>query len=173
VSSDLTFVYLHKTVNQAAVIREIESSEIPLLEDFLYHALFWPPGFEPQPKEETIYKPEIYIYIKDFGKDGDCAVVAEQGGGVVGAAWTRIISAYGHIDDATPELAISVLPEYRGRGIGASLLNGLFALLRKRGYRQTSLSVQKENPAARLYRRAGYKILHENDEEYIMVKVLR
>jgi ribosomal protein S18 acetylase RimI-like enzyme len=156
---------------ETIIIREIETTEIPLLADFLYHAIFLPPNVEPLPKE-TIYKPDIYLYIKDFGKPDDCAIVAEQGGVVVGAAWTRIILAYGHTDNETPELAISVLPEYRGRGIGTLLLNGLFEFLRKRGYRQTSLSVQKANPAARLYQRLGYRTIRENGEDFIMLKAL-
>jgi ribosomal protein S18 acetylase RimI-like enzyme len=76
---------------------------------------------------------------------------------IVGAAWTRVIPAFGHIDDETPELAISVLPEYRNKGIGTKLLKGLFERLAEQGYRQTSLSVQKENPAFHLYQRMGYK----------------
>jgi len=94
-------------------IRSIHPSEYPLLEDFLYNAVFLPPGATPPPRE-IIYEPEIHIYIKDFGGPDDCGEVAEQDSRIVGAAWTRIISAYGHIDDATPELAISVLPESRG-----------------------------------------------------------
>jgi ribosomal protein S18 acetylase RimI-like enzyme len=153
------------------IIREIENPEIPLLADFLYLAIFQPPGDEILPKE-TIYNPNIHIYINDFDKTDDCAVVAEQDDVVVGAAWTRIIPGYGHIDNETPELAISVLPEYKGRGIGTSLLNRLFELLRERGYRRTSLSVQKANPAARLYRRLGYEIIHENSEDFTMLKIL-
>jgi len=151
------------------IVREIAETDYPLLEDFLYHAVFLPPGTEPPPRD-IIFKPEIYIYIKDFGGENDCGVAAEYNGKVIGAAWTRIIPAYGHIDDKTPELAVSVLPKYRGRGVGTALMTRLFELLRERGYKLTSLSVQKENPAARLYRRLGYEIVRENDEDYIMVK---
>lgn len=49
-------------------------------------------------------------------------VFAEQNGQVVGAAWTKIIPAHGHINDQIPELAISILPEFRGYGIGTKLL---------------------------------------------------
>jgi ribosomal protein S18 acetylase RimI-like enzyme len=85
---------------------------------------------------------------------------------------SRIIPAFGHIDDKTPELAISVLPEYRNQGIGGELLQKLFELLVEKGYKQTSLSVQKENPALHLYQRMGYKIVCENDEDYIMIRNL-
>ena len=156
-------------------IREIQITEYPQLEDFLYHAIFLPPGTEPLP-HEIIFEPEIFVYIDDFGnQDGDCGVAAEIDGKLVGAAWTRIIPAYGHIDAETPELAISVLPGYRGQGIGTMLIRHLFELLCKRGYRRTSLSVQKDNPAVRLYKRLGYEISdekldHAGHEDYIMVK---
>ena len=117
-------------------IRPIKESEYPLLEDFLYNAIFLPPGTEPPPRE-IIFEPEIYIYIKEFGVENDCGVVAEQEGKIIGAAWTRIIPAYGHIDNDTPELAISVLSEYRNQGIGTMLMERLFDLLREQGYKQT------------------------------------
>jgi len=157
-------------------IREIHKEEYPILEEFLYHAIFLPPGAEPVPRK-IIYEPEIYVYIKDFGKKDDCAVVAERKGHIIGAAWTRIIPAYGHIDNETPELAISVLPDFRGKGIGSKLMHKLFDLLRERGYRKTSLSVQKNNPAVNFYKRLGYEITgerldHVNQEDFLMMKLL-
>jgi ribosomal protein S18 acetylase RimI-like enzyme len=159
-------------------IREITKAEYPLLEDFIYTAIYVPPG-EELPPREVIFDPEIYIYVDGFGeKQGDCGVVAETDGRIVGAAWTRIIPAFGHIDDNTPELAISVLPMFRGQNIGTQMMTQLFTLLHERGYKRTSLSVQKDNPAARFYQRLGYvvtgeKLDHVGHEDYIMVKDLR
>jgi hypothetical protein len=51
-------------------------------------------------------------------------------------------------------------------------MNKLFEILMKRGYKQTSLAVQKENPAANFYLRLGYEIISEKSEEYLMVKKL-
>ena len=42
-------------------------------------------------------------------------------------------------------------------------------LLRENGYQRASLSVQKENPALRLYQRAGFRILAEKGTEYLML----
>jgi ribosomal protein S18 acetylase RimI-like enzyme len=113
----------------------------------------------------------VFIYIDGFGsKPGDYGVVAEVGGKVVGAAWERIIPAFGYVDDNTPELAISVLPEHRGKAVGTLMMARLFELLHERGYKQTSLAVQKENAAVRFYQRLGYKTVCESAEEYIMVK---
>ncbi|MDR0520095.1 MAG: GNAT family N-acetyltransferase, partial [Clostridiales Family XIII bacterium] len=69
-------------------------------------------------------------------------------------------------------LAISLLPELRGYGIGTKLMKKLFAVLRDNGYKQTSLSVQKGSPAVRFYNRLGYKTISENNEDCIMVKNL-
>ena len=96
-------------------VREIAKTEYPLSEDFLYNAIFLPPGTEPPPRE-IIFEPDVFIYIDSFGdKPGDLGVVAENDGKIIGAAWTRIIPAYGHIDNDTPELVTSVLSEYRTR----------------------------------------------------------
>ena len=160
-----------------AKVRTMEKSDYACLNEFLYQAIFIPDG-EKLPPRTIINDPEIFIYIKDFGnKSGDLGVVAEQNGQVVGAAWTRIISAYGHLDNSTPELAISILPEFRGYGIGTKLMNKLFELLKENGYRQTSLSVQKDNPAVRFYQRLGYEIAqekldHVGHEDYLMIKAL-
>ena len=54
---------------------------------------------------------------------------------------------YGHIDSSTPSLTISLLPGYRGLGIGTQLLDSLLFLLRENGYLRASLSVQRKNPA--------------------------
>ena len=41
--------------------------------------------------------------------------------------------------------------------------------LKLRGYEKTSLAVQKANYALRLYKKVGFEICGENEEEYLMV----
>ena len=84
--------------------------------------------------------------------------------------WCRITNDYGHVDDATPSLAVSVKKEYRHQGIGTKLLREFLNLLRLSGYKRVSLSVQKENYAAKMYINLGFKIFSENDSEYIMLR---
>lgn len=81
----------------------------------------------------------------------------------------RIMNDYGHIDDATPSFAISLYKEYRGIGIGTALMKEMLCILKQRGYKQTSLAVQKANYAVDMYKKVGFEIVDENDEEYIMV----
>ena len=151
------------------VIRKIRTEEIPLLEDFLYEAVFIPEGVTAPPRD-IVENDDLQVYICDFGMaPDDRCLVAECDGKVVGAIWTRIMDDYGHIDDQTPSLAISLYKEYRNRGIGTELLNNMLALLRQDGYRQVSLSAQKANYALRMYQRAGFEIFTDRGEEVLML----
>lgn len=149
-------------------IREIRQNEYNVLENFLYEAIFIPEGVELPPKN-IINAPELQVYIKDFGKKDDNALLAECDGKIVGAVWTRIMNDYGHVDDETPSFAISLYKEYRGSGIGTELMRQMLVLLREKGYKKASLSVQKENYAVNMYQKVGFNIIDENKEEYIMV----
>lgn len=100
-------------------------------------------------------------------------MVAESNGRVIGAVWVRIMDDYGHINDDTPSLAISVLEDHRGKGIGTALMKKMIEHLGSNGYADVSLSVQKANYAAKMYRHLGFKVISENDEEYIMVHRLK
>ncbi|HBM98903.1 MAG TPA: GNAT family N-acetyltransferase [Ruminococcus sp.] len=153
------------------LIREIKKQEYNLLDDFLYEAIFIPEGVE-VPSKEITNQPDLQIYIADFGKQNDNCLVAECNGKIVGAVWTRIINDYGHIDNETPSLAISLFKEYRSLGIGTALMNRMIELLKSKGYKRVSLSVQKENYAYNLYKKVGFEIIKENDEDFIMVKQL-
>lgn len=150
-------------------IREIQKQEYPLLDNFLYEAIFVPEGIEPPPKT-IITSPELQVYVERFGElKDDWGLVAEVDGKIVGAVWVRIMNDYGHIDDETPSLAISLYKEYRGFGIGTAMMKEILALLKAHGYKQVSLSVQKANYATKLYLKAGFEIVRENEEEYIMI----
>lgn len=150
-------------------IREIQKREYPLLDNFLYEAIFIPEGIEPPPKT-IITSPELQVYVERFGElEDDRGLVAEVDGRIVGAVWVRIMNDYGHIDDETPSLAISLYKEYRGFGIGTAMMKEILALLKAHGYKQVSLSVQKANYAAKLYLKVGFEIIREQEEEYIMV----
>jgi len=76
---------------------------------------------------------------------------------------------YGHVDDDTPSFAISLYREYRGRGIGTEMMRKMLEQLRAQGWKRASLAVQKANYALRMYQAVGFRIVDENDEEYIMV----
>lgn len=150
-------------------IREILQEEYSLLEDFLYEAIFVPEGMAAPPKA-IIKQPELQVYLTDFGKrKDDIGLVAEAGSKVVGAVWVRVMNDYGHINDETPSFAVSLFKEYRGKGIGTALMKEMLCVLKQKGYKQASLAVQKANYAVKMYKKIGFEIVDENEEEYIMV----
>ena len=159
-------------VHNNVIIRKLCTEEAGLLKDFLYEAIFIPEGVEPPPRD-IVEQPELRIYYEYFGRGAaDHCLVAEADGHVVGAVWTRIMDDYGHVDDETPSFAISLIPEYRGKGIGTRLMRNMLNLLKEQGFKQASLAVQKANYAVRMYKKVGFEIIDENDEEYIMVCTL-
>ena len=157
-------------------IRNMREDEWPLLEDFLYEAIFVPEGFEGEVPRSVIYDdPKCRAAFDGFGTlPDDRAVVAEAGGEVVGACWVRTTNEYGHIDDETPSFSISLYKPYRGRGIGTAMMHALLGELREAGYTRASLSVQKENPALRLYERMGFRIVGDgfDETEWLMTRRL-
>ena len=137
------------------IVRDIQKIEHSFLDQMLYQAIFVHPGEQP-PTKDIINHPDIAKYIEDFGREGDCCLVAELDGNLVGAIWTRIFSeqnkGYGFVDAQTPELCMAVINEYRGIGIGSVLLGKMLHMLKDMGYSNVSLSVDKRNYAINLYR---------------------
>ena len=154
-------------------IRELLEKEYPILEDMLYEAIYQPDENNLIPRS-VLEVPKVNAYIKKFGheKDDFCLVV-DVDAVIVGAVWVRIISGdikgYGYVDDNTPEFAISLFKKYRSQGFGTLLMTAMIDYLRKSGYTQTSLSVNKKNYAVNLYKKMGFEIIEKNDEEYLML----
>lgn len=164
-------------MNKDTIIRDIKEEEIYLLEEFLYEAIFQSKGSKPLPRD-IIKNPELWVYIDGIGnKKDDFCIVAEIDSKIVGAVWTRILSepirGYGYIDSHTPEFAISILPEYRKLGIGTLLMSRMQERLTNKGYQQASLSVDKVNYAIKMYLKLGFKIIKENEQDYLMLLKLR
>ncbi|MBR5730190.1 MAG: GNAT family N-acetyltransferase [Prevotella sp.] len=150
-------------------IRTFSPDEVPLLEDFLYEAIFIPQGVVPPPRS-IIENDDLQVYVRGFGASPhDHCLVAECDENILGAVWVRVMDDYGHIENQTPSLAMSLFREYRGQGIGTRLLRQMLDLLRQEGYGQVSLSVQKENYALRMYRKAGFEVVADRGDEVLMV----
>jgi GNAT superfamily N-acetyltransferase len=62
---------------------------------------------------------------------------------------------------------------YRGQGLGSALLEALMRALAGAGAERVSLSVEPDNPARRLYERAGFAKVGENGGSWTMVRRLR
>lgn len=145
-----------------------------VLRQLLYHAIFVPPG-EPAPNPEIMDQPELAAYTVGWGRPGDQAVFALKNGQVVGGCWTRLFPpeapGYGTLDPGTPELSIAVLPGHRGQGLGNRMLTALLEAIQP-DYDAVTLSVSKNNPALRLYRRYGFQMVEDHGNSLVMRKFL-
>lgn len=143
------------------VLREALAEDRPLLDRFLAIAARWQSPDAAQHLEEVLQDDHNVRYVEGWPQDGDFGVVAELASGpAVGAAWARLLaeerSGYGFVAPGIPELSIGVEPEWRRSGIGTRLLDALIEGARQRGLQALSLSVERANPAKRLYGRVGF-----------------
>ena len=145
----------------------------------LYEAVNWrDDGAEERPAlEDQLAQPELRRYVEDWGRKGDCAVVAlDRVDEPIGAAWYRIFDSgapgYGFVASDVPELSIAVYPECRGQRVGTLLLSTLVTRAQADGHRAISLSVAPENPAARLYARQGFEVAADGDRGGSLTMVL-
>ncbi len=152
------------------MIRRGGQQDVPFLRAMLRHAYHW--------HVNTLDESEIPIarYVEGWGRAGDTAVVALEGGHPVGAAWFRLFGesapGWGFVDEQTPELSIAVVPSRREHGVGRELIAELIARAREAGFTRLSLSVQKDSPAVGFYERHGFRTLDERGDAYTMVAEL-
>ena len=154
------------------IIRSIAPAHALFLWEMLYQAIYVPEGSPPPPRD-IVNAPELGRYVRDWGRVDDTGFIAidAETRQPVGAVWLRLMTeenpGYGYIDDQTPELSIAVSPPHRGRGVGTLLLTRL--LQETEGiYKAVLLSVSSDNPAVRLYERAGFEVVSNNGTSLTM-----
>ncbi len=154
------------------IIRPLALADEMFLREMFYQAIYVPEGQLPLPRE-IVRLPELRCYVENWGKPDDIGFVASVDGKPIGAVWIRLFTGdqrgYGYVDDATPELSIALLPEYRRQGIGSQLMAHLLDHVKLR-YPAICLSVSVENPAKRLYQRLGFEVVGETHDSFTMIK---
>ena len=144
------------------------------VEDMLVEAANWDPSRPRAPRVDTLRQAANARYVDGWPRDSDFGVVAvDAEGEPLGAAWYRFFTAaepgYGFVGEETPEVALAVVGEFRGQGVGGRLLTELESAARQRGVGALSLSVDITNPAVDLYRRHGYREVAQRAGSYVMV----
>jgi ribosomal protein S18 acetylase RimI-like enzyme len=168
-------------------IRLIRTTETEILRKMLYLAIFVPPGGR-QPHGSIVDEPRLAAIYENWGRPGDLALIAiahhDHGESpsagvhhhppVIGASWYRLFPAdapgYGFVAPEIPELAVAVVPEYRGMGVGTALLRALISRAWEVGYRGISLSVDSRNPALRLYERLGFQVVKSGESPTMLLE---
>ena len=135
------------------MIRRGSHADVTFMRSMLAHAYHWRVAVLDAPIP-------LARYTENWGREGDVAVIAMEGGHRLGAAWLRRFPAsapgYGFVDEQTPELTISVVPSRRRHGLGQELLDALLERARAAGLAAVSLSVEAESPAVAFYERNGF-----------------
>jgi len=160
-------------VEEKFTTRPLGPADQSRLWDWLHLALWDPPPAPLRPRE-VLDNPGVAIYAEGWGREGDVGVVGEWEGKPIGACWVRLIrgAGLGYVDDQTPQLGIALEPEYRGKGLGQRLMLAALDAARRHGYRQVSLTVHPENPAAALYRKCGFESREIRKTYHLMVAQL-
>ena len=141
-------------------LREATAADQAALWLGLYYAAHMDrtPGAAPA---DVLREPTVQRYVRDWGRPGDLAVLAESAAGeLLGVVWLRLhVGAERErpefVDAETPELGIAVLPAWQGQGIGARLLARAIEGARDR-YPAIVLTVRAGSTARRLYERLGF-----------------
>jgi ribosomal protein S18 acetylase RimI-like enzyme len=132
----------------------------------LRHAFYWRSA-------GLVEDASLWRYVAGWGRRGDAAVIALEGGFPVGAAWYRLFTddepGFGYVDDQIPVCAIAVVPSRRGHGIGSELLDALIGLAREQGYQGLSLSVADDDSGAmRVFEKHGFEKVEQTDHSWTM-----
>ncbi len=151
-------------------LRPATVDDLPFLWEMLFESAFTTDEARAAWRREPQRPPELVKYLDGWTRDGDAGVIAmDDSGGPLGAAWYRLFDAANRGDgvlahDYVPEIAIAVVPEHRGRQIGAALLTALAARANADGYPRIMLSVDPANlRARRLYDRCGFVEIDTDD----------
>lgn len=161
-------------------IRATNLNDAPFLWDMLYEirSLRCVREGKTLPSRDVLQTPDLAKYVRDWGRKSDRAFIATNAQIPIGAAWYRLFAAdnrgYGYVDDRTPELAIAILPQYRNKGVGKSLLIRLLEQANTDGYEQISLSCDPTNDnALHLYQKLGFEQVGIHIiQNWVMRKVL-
>ncbi len=146
-------------------VRPATAGDQAFISDMQYEALFRPDGVAPFPRS-ILGEPSIARHHESFGsRPGDVGRIADDRHGVaIGAAWLRRVEGFGYVDADTPELGIAVVPARRNRGVGTALLRSLLAAAPR-----VSLSVDRRNPAMRLYADLGFETVRTDGEDSVVM----
>lgn len=158
------------------MLRLANQDDLPFLREMMFEAAYWDPA-QPRPGiDECLADPIVASYLEGWVRPGDAGLVAvdDESNREVGAAWYRLFTkdkpGFGFVDEKTPELAIAVVEEFRGKHVGSALMNGLRRLAKAQGHHQLSLAVQARNVKARLLHvLMGFREVRHTGETIVMV----
>ena len=151
-------------------IRDATAQDLPFFEEMLFEAFFWGSDANRLEFQEFIKEAQFRKLVSGWGRPGDTAVIAQEEGASVGAAWYRFWTennhSYGYVDGDTPEIGIAVVAAHRSKGVGQALLKALVHRAQVHRVAALSLSVDPSNHARRLYESEGFAKVGESGSSW-------
>lgn len=155
--------------------RRARVGDVGFLLEMLMEAVNWATDRDVS-RAEVEQTPDLMRYVDGWMRPGDLGIVATDDEMPIGAAWIRTFDphepGYGFVAEGVPELSMAVVPKRRVRGVGSALLAEIIRVARAEGVEAMSLSVERANPAQRLYARAGFRVVAEGPASDTMTLVL-
>lgn len=154
----------------------VAAADLPFLHTMLYEAAFWRGEASELSVADALCRPDLALYVEQWGRPGDEGLVARVDDSPVGGVWVRRFNdaehGFGYVDPGTPELSIAVERGYRRHGIGRCLMTAMLTALRLGGLGGVSLSVETDNPARLLYTDLGFVATDTAAGSVTMVRTL-
>ena len=141
-------------------LRAAVGSDSRFLTDMVVEAANWNPSASRQ-RVSVLADPDYTRYVTGWQRPSDAGVVAVDSDGMpVGACWFRLFPTnapgHGFVAVGVPELILGVSPIWRAQGAGRALLREVVSIARTAGHARLTLSVERGNHAADLYRSEGF-----------------
>lgn len=154
-------------------LRPGSATDLDFLKQMLFEAFFWDTSTQRPRFASFCETPEFSKLVAGWGRRGDRAILAEESGTRIGAAWFRLWTpeshSYGFVDAVTPEVAMAIRQDYRSKGLGRRLLDALVETARADGVPALSLSVSPLNFARQFYESAGFRKVGESGTSWTLL----
>ncbi len=151
------------------IVRRGDKLDVPFLRSLLGFAYNW---------HVNVFDTDVSLsrYVDAWGRKGDTALIAMDGGHSVGAGWFRLfpdtLRGYGYIDEQTPEITIVVVPTRQHEGIGTKLATALLARAKADGYRALSVSVERGDRDEGHFLGLGFEQVREDGKTLTLRRAL-
>jgi len=135
--------------------KELTECDLSLHKEFIYIAL-WDSPDEQRRSRGALNSPKVRAYYNNWGHKDDLGYIAYVEGVAVGFIQLRVKESITEEYSEYPELAISVLPQYQGKGLGSQMYNKLLSKV-KHKYSGIRLGVHPKNSMAiKLYKKLNF-----------------
>jgi [ribosomal protein S18]-alanine N-acetyltransferase len=109
-----------------------------------------------EPQHEARWTNGMQWHLKQWTNDLGRMFIAEQGALPVGYCFWEVHG------EAAVLASIYVIPDQRGHGLGGTLLDQFIVDAHAQGFAKLTLGVKPDNPARRLYEKAGFTHTHDD-----------